>query len=104
MKESPGSGAWTRRRLLRRAGRLAAGAAVAPSLSMLMQGGQSAWAAGAVKPSSSLAHAFAPAAPLIDRVSAVCQRLAPAGWRDLFLKVSGNELDLAASDLAAVLA
>lgn len=31
---------------------------------------------------------------LIDEVKAVCDRLAPLGWRDLLLKVTGNVLDI----------
>ena len=32
--------------------------------------------------------------PLIDKVKAVCDRLAPLGWRDLLLAVSGGGLDI----------
>lgn len=39
-----------------------------------------------------------------DRVRAACRRLAPLGWRDLLLRVSGGDLDLNAADLAAELA
>jgi hypothetical protein len=31
---------------------------------------------------------------LIDDVKAACDRLAPLGWRDLLLRVTGNELDI----------
>jgi len=31
---------------------------------------------------------------LIDDVKAVCDRLAPLGWRDLLLRVTGNALDI----------
>ena len=32
--------------------------------------------------------------PLIDDLKIVCDRLAPLGWRDLLLKVTGNSLDI----------
>lgn len=41
--------------------------------------------------------------PLASQVAAACRRLAPLGWRDLMLKVTGGQLDIAASDLAAQL-
>jgi hypothetical protein len=41
----------------------------------------------------------APPSSLIEGVSAVCRRLAPLGWRDLLLEVSGGQLDLLAADL-----
>ena len=34
--------------------------------------------------------------PLIDQVKAICDRLAPLGWRDLLFAVSGEQLDIAA--------
>lgn len=43
-------------------------------------------------------------APLAERVAAICRRLAPKGWRQLLLKVTGGELDLASRDLAKELA
>jgi len=95
---------WTRRRLLGRAGQLAAGAAVVPSLAMLAQGEPPVRAAGGAIVRTSSARSLAPAVPLIDRVAAICQRLAPAGWRNLLLRASNNELDLGAADLAAALA
>ena len=45
----------------------------------------------------------APPASLIEGVSAVCRRLAPLGWRDLLLEVSGGQLDLLAADLGSEL-
>lgn len=37
---------------------------------------------------------------LIDGVAAACRRLAPLGWRQLLLDVTGGGLDIAAGDLA----
>ena len=34
--------------------------------------------------------------PLFDQVKAICDRLAPLGWRDLLFAVSGDQLDIAA--------
>lgn len=86
--------AWTRRRLLQQAGGLAAAAVAPPALAATP-----ATPAVTGTPASS-----GPAAPpLLDAVAAVCHRLAPAGWRDLLLRVSGNELDLTAGDLGAAL-
>ena len=34
--------------------------------------------------------------PLIDQVKAICDRLAPLGWRDLLFAASGDQLDIAA--------
>jgi hypothetical protein len=45
----------------------------------------------------------APPSSLIEGVSAVCRRLAPLGWRDLLLEVSGGQLDLLAADLESEL-
>lgn len=41
---------------------------------------------------------------LIDSVGEACRRLAPLGWRQLLLDVTGGGLDIAAGDLAAQLA
>jgi hypothetical protein len=41
----------------------------------------------------------APRRPLIDTVKMACRRLARHGWRDLLLKASGGDLDIAAADL-----
>lgn len=41
----------------------------------------------------------APAQPLSAGVTAVCRRLAPLGWRDLVLDVTGGQLDLLADNL-----
>lgn len=38
--------------------------------------------------------------PLAEQVATVCRRLAPHGWRDLFLKLTGGELDLSSPTLA----
>jgi len=43
------------------------------------------------------------AQPLIDGVSAACQRLAPLGWRQLLLEATGGEFDITAADLKAEL-
>src|ERR1700761_6001634 len=48
--------------------------------------------------------AAAPNQPLIDAVAAACNRLAPLGWRQMLLDVSGGELDITAADLRAELA
>jgi hypothetical protein len=39
---------------------------------------------------------------LIDDVKAVCERLAPLGWRDLLLKVTGGQLDILKPTSAAL--
>lgn len=41
----------------------------------------------------------APSPSLVAGVAAVCRRLAPLGWRDLLLEVTGGQLDLLAADL-----
>jgi hypothetical protein len=41
---------------------------------------------------------------LIDRVAAVCGRLAPLGWRKMLLEATGGELDIGAADLRRELA
>ncbi|MFI0848968.1 hypothetical protein [Mesorhizobium sp. IMUNJ 23232] len=41
---------------------------------------------------------------LIDPVTAMRERLAPLGWRQLLLDVTGGDLDIGADDLAAALA
>lgn len=41
----------------------------------------------------------APSLSLVAGVAAVCRRLAPLGWRDLLLEVTGGQLDLLAVDL-----
>jgi hypothetical protein len=40
-----------------------------------------------------------PPAPLLSGVAAVCRRLAPLGWRELLLDVTGGQLDILARDL-----
>ena len=40
--------------------------------------------------------------PLIDQVKTICDRLAPLGWRDLLLAVSGGKLDIVAGNPAAL--
>ncbi|MET0744994.1 MAG: hypothetical protein ABWY78_16600, partial [Microvirga sp.] len=41
--------------------------------------------------------------PLIEQATLACRRLAPLGWRQLLLDVTGGSLDIAASDLSAEL-
>ena len=96
------STAWTRRGLLAQAGGLAAGAFL-PNFPPL-SGEASMLDRSVYEPgsASSLLQQI-PVVPLIDAVTAACERLAPAGWRDLFLRVSGDELDIAATDLAEML-
>ena len=43
------------------------------------------------------------APPLIDGVADACRRLAPLGWRQMLLDVTGGQLNLAATDLRAEL-
>ena len=43
------------------------------------------------------------APPLIDGVADACRRLAPLGWRQMLLDVTGGQLDIAATDLRAEL-
>src|SRR5262245_56438744 len=31
---------------------------------------------------------------LIDKVKTICDRLAPSGWRDFLLRVTGNQFDI----------
>jgi hypothetical protein len=100
--EQPRFPAWTRRRFLTRAGALAATATLVQPLSDLNRDTSSVSASGGTASSESPHLRQAPPAPLIDEVAALCRRLAPAGWRDLFLSVSHGELDIAA-DLAAIL-
>ena len=45
-----------------------------------------------------------PEPPLITQVAALCERLAPLGWQDLLLAVTGGALDITAADLATELA
>src|SRR5688572_4630603 len=40
--------------------------------------------------------------PLIDNVKALCDRLAPLGWRDFLLAATGNALDIQAQTSAAL--
>ncbi len=56
--------------------------------------GAAALAAGSAVPAGAI-----DATPLIDRVSAMCRRLAPLGWRQMLLDASGGDLDIAAADL-----
>src|SRR5688500_16468970 len=94
---------WTRRRLLTRAAGLAAATTVLPPGSALHHG------PGAVRASGALTVHVTPRLPLaqspslIDQVTTACERLAPAGWRDLLLAVSHDELDIAAADLSMML-
>jgi len=40
--------------------------------------------------------------PLIDNVKAVCDRLAPLGWRNMLLQVTGGQLDIQKPTSAAL--
>src|SRR5687768_6444906 len=54
--------------------------------------------------SCSTSRPLAKAPPRLARqVPDACRRLAPHGWRDLLLKVTKGELDLASPDLGAAL-
>jgi hypothetical protein len=46
----------------------------------------------------------APSGPLIEGMRTLCRRLAPAGWRDMLLDVTGGQFDMLAADLQAELA
>jgi hypothetical protein len=66
---------------------------------------QTALGAGAIMVSGAWQFAFASSeTALIDSVGQACRRLAPLGWRQLLLNVTGGGLDIAAGDLAAQLA
>src|SRR5215217_5937547 len=103
MDQRPRFTAWTRRRFLTRAAGLAAATTVLPPGSMLHHG------TGAVSASGAMTFHVTPRLPLasspslIDQVTAVCQRLAPEGWRDLLLAVSHDELDITTADLSTML-
>src|SRR5215212_4382628 len=101
--DQPRFAAWTRRRLLTRAAGLAAAATVVPPL-VVRHDGWPAGASGRSAPGAASQLSLAPSAPLIDGVTAVCRRLAPAGWRDLLLAVSHDALDITTADLPAMLA
>lgn len=91
---------WSRRRFLSRAGALVAASALgAPTFAALGSGVTGRPAATVLTN-----HQVSPTVPLLERVSAVCTRLADAGWRDLLLAVSDGQLDIGAADLAAALA
>ncbi|MBA2468634.1 MAG: hypothetical protein H0V37_04445 [Chloroflexia bacterium] len=93
---------WTRRRLLQNAGALTVASTVAHSLAAT--GPALSAPASTISVSTSPAFTLAQSAPLADAVGAVCARLAPGGWRGLLLRVTGNELDIEAADLPAMLA
>ena len=95
--------AWTRRALLTQAGGLAAIAFLPHFPAFSGEAGVLDRSDRAPVAAPSLRQQI-PAAPLIDGVTAVCQRLASSGWRDLLLQVSGDELDIAAAHLAETLA
>src|SRR5918994_749617 len=96
--------AWTRRRFLTRAAGLAAATTVLPLGSMLHHGTGAVSASGALTVQATPRLQLAPSPSLIDQVTAVCERLAPEGWRDLLLAVSHDELDITTADLPAMLA
>src|SRR5215211_3414173 len=96
--------AWTRRRFLTRAAGLAAATTVLPLGSMLPHGTGAVSASGATTAHVTPRLPLASSPSLIDQVTAVCQRLAPEGWRDLLLAVSRDELDIATADLSTMLA
>jgi hypothetical protein len=73
-----------------------------PTRRALLQ--SAAFGAGAIAVSGYWRIAFAANdRPLIDSVAAACKRLAPLGWRQLLLDVTGGELDIAAANLPAQL-
>ncbi len=91
---------WSRRRFLTHAGALVATTVLAaPALSA---SGFSATRGTARVPLTN--HQAAPAAPLLEGVTAACARLADAGWRDLLLAASDGQLDIGTANLAAALA
>src|SRR5690349_23419027 len=47
---------------------------------------------------------LAPTQPLLDGMTTVCQRLAPAGWGDLLLAVSDGKLDITVDNLGDMVA
>src|SRR5215208_4672699 len=96
-------GPWTRRRFLTRTAGLAVSAAFLPPGSLLDHAGASVGASGGTTSDLTLRLPLAPSISLIDQVTAVCQRLAPEGWRDLLLAVSHDELDIATADLSTML-
>src|SRR5918995_7211641 len=102
--EQAGFAPWTGRRFLTRAAGLAAATTVLPLGSMLHHGTGAVGASGATTLHVTPHLQLAPSAPLIDGITAVCQRLAPEGWRDLLLAVSHDELDIASTDLSTMLA
>lgn len=55
---------------------------------------------GALYISGLSAHAAAEGESLRDKVAAACRRLAPSGWQEMILDVSGGELDITAPDIA----
>jgi hypothetical protein len=58
-----------------------------------------ACAAGAFASGPQFLARAADTRPLIDGVAEACRRLAPLGWRQLLLDVTGGDLDIAAADL-----
>jgi hypothetical protein len=46
----------------------------------------------------------APSRPLIENVAAACRRLAPLGWRQMLLDITGGQLDILVVDLKRELA
>src|SRR5215212_238463 len=101
--DQPRSAPWTRRCLLTQAAGLAAATTVLPRGSLLNDAGASAGASRVTTSDLTPRLPLAPSPSLIDHVTAVCQRLAPEGWRDLLLAVSNDELDIATADLSTML-
>src|SRR5215212_172252 len=94
---------WTRRRFLTPAAGLAAVTTFVPPGSILHQGSGAVSASGGMTSHVTPRLPVAPSTPLIDQVTAVCERLAPEGWRDLLLAVSHDELDITTADLSTML-
>jgi hypothetical protein len=102
--DQPRFAAWTRRRFLIQIAGLAAATTFVPPGSVLHQGSAAASASGGMTSHVTARLPLASSPALIDQVTAVCQRLAPAGWRELLLAASQNELDIASADLSVMLA
>ena len=54
---------------------------------------------GAVAVGPTIGAFAADTRPLITGVADACRRLAPLGWRQMLLDVTGGQLDIAATDL-----
>ncbi len=93
---------WTRRRLVQNAAALTVASTLARSLAAA--GPALSPSPAPIPVSVSPSFTLAQSVPLADAVGAICARLAPGGWRGLLLRVTNDELDLAAADLPARLA